>query len=134
MKISLKELHDNTLSYNIPIENLSIKDMNKHIKELKSKYDITLYVDEKYAFAALVVFKEVSIRPITTYLRYIAALHEIGHIAIDDGNTPDEKQKMIREKNAWEWAKKNSLVWNKNADKFMTKCIHSHEIDCAKTK
>jgi hypothetical protein len=56
----------------------------------------------------LFVKKEVCIPHIKSPIAYATALHEIGHIL---GRHQQSKDSMVRERWAWQWAKRNALIW-----------------------
>lgn len=80
---------------------------------------------------ALTESREVNIPPVTTAARYAVALHEIGHIVVDDegrGYGPDEPslafldkynaavtadyvRALGNERDAWDWAEAHALTW-----------------------
>src|SRR5262245_51353431 len=51
---------------------------------------------------------EIQLAPIRSAISYAAALHEIGHIL---GRHQRSKSRMVRERWAWEWARRNALCW-----------------------
>lgn len=85
--------------------------MCQHIEELASKHDIlvgTRFCRRPYQAYAIRELDEVQIAPIRSALSYAVALHEIGHIL---GRFQHSKISMTRERNAWQWARENGIVW-----------------------
>jgi hypothetical protein len=52
--------------------------------------------------------REIEVSPITDECSYATALHEIGHIL---GRYQLSEVILVRERWAWEWARRNALEW-----------------------
>jgi hypothetical protein len=57
---------------------------------------------------------EVWIPPIKSSVSYAVALHEIGHIC---GRHRASRYRMVRERDAWSWAKTNALGWTETMER-----------------
>jgi hypothetical protein len=98
-----------------------------HINELCKKHKIRKFVRKGITEQAYLDDRIIHIHPLKNLRSYIVALHEIGHII----NRNKKDKFLMSEKLAWEWAKKNSLVWNDQTEKLRVKCLNSY-VECAK--
>jgi hypothetical protein len=64
---------------------------------------------------------EIEIAPVRSYISYIVALHEIGHIK---GRYQKSRRSEIREKWAWQWARENALVWTPQMQGYATMALN----------
>ena len=88
---------------------IPIADMVDHVESLCRSHDIGLFwccrPDRSYSQRAC---EEITVAPIKSVVTYAVALHEIGHIR---GRHQDSRRCMVRERWAWDWAKRNALIW-----------------------
>jgi hypothetical protein len=86
-------------------EMIPIADMVDHVESLCRSHDIGLFwcrrSDRSYSIRAS---EEITIAPIKSVVTYAVALHEIGHIR---GCHQDSRRCMVRERWAWDRAKRN---------------------------
>ena len=96
----------------------------EHINKLCKKYKIKKYIRKRIAEQAFYDKRLIYIRPVNNIRNYVIALHEIGHIVTrpNIGNFNIIKE----EKNAWKWAKKNTVTWNSNAEKCKCESLESY--------
>ena len=87
----------------------TIQDMHQHVMGLCSQHNIvfTWCCRPSQAWAAREI-EEVYIPPVKSVISYATALHEIGHIL---GRFQRSGNSVIRERWAWQWAKRNALIW-----------------------
>jgi hypothetical protein len=90
-------------------KSIPVAEMINHVESLCRSHNIGLFwcvrSDRSYSMRAL---QEVMIAPIKSVVTYAVALHEIGHLR---GRHQDSRRCMVRERWAWDWAKRNALVW-----------------------
>jgi hypothetical protein len=83
--------------------------MHDHIMSLIEQYDIICHwvarPPKAHAFWEL---EEVWIPKIKSQISYVTALHEIGHLR---GRHRASRWRMVRERDAWRWAKSHALIW-----------------------
>jgi hypothetical protein len=89
---------------------ISINDMVDHVESLCRSHEIALYYlqnrsEKSYALREV---SEIFVAPIKSAVSYVVALHEIGHVL---GRHQESRRCMVRERWAWDWAKRNALVW-----------------------
>ena len=87
----------------------TVQDMHEHVISLCSRRGITLSWcwHPAQAWAASEI-EEICIPPIKSAISYATALHELGHIL---GRHQRSQHVMVRERWAWEWARRNALIW-----------------------
>ena len=59
-------------------------------------------------------FEEIWITPVRSAVSYAVALHEIGHVL---GRHQKSKPVLVRERYAWEWARRNATRWTPRMEK-----------------
>lgn len=92
------------------IHSPTIKDLHRHVFELCKKHGIAIYAwcCRPSQCHALIGRDEIRIMPIESRLSYASALHEIGHLR---GRHQCSYSTVVREQEAWEWARANALLW-----------------------
>jgi hypothetical protein len=63
---------------------------------------------------------EVQIPPIRSSIAYATALHEIGHIF---GRHQNSRRMLVREREAWRWARAIALIWTPAMERVATKSL-----------
>jgi hypothetical protein len=91
---------------------LALLQMREHIESFQSE-DIHIYFTPRPVDAFAIRWPgrdsgEIHTAPIRSALSYATALHELGHIL---GRFQHSRRQKIREHWAWEWARKNALLW-----------------------
>ena len=88
---------------------ISVADMVDHVKSLCRSHEIAIrWCLRSMQAHALRECDEITIAPIKSVVTYAVALHEIGHIL---GRYQQSSDTMVRERRAWQWAKRNALIW-----------------------
>jgi hypothetical protein len=88
---------------------IRIADMVDHVKSLCRSHEIAIrWCQRSMQSHALRECDEITIAPIKAVATYAIALHEIGHIL---GRHQQSNYTMVRERWAWQWAKRNALIW-----------------------
>jgi hypothetical protein len=84
-------------------------EMNEHVRSLCVQNEIFVSECRRPNQAlALPECNEVMIPPVRSAISYAVALHEIGHLL---GRYQQSKSTMVRERWAWQWARKNARLW-----------------------
>jgi hypothetical protein len=86
----------------------TVAQMQAHIAGLIEKQNLIYSLVPIRAAQASYELEEVWIPPIKSSGSYAAALHEIGHIC---GRHRASRYRMVRERDAWSWAKAHALIW-----------------------
>jgi len=71
-----------------------------------------------------VLAPEIWIRPVRSPRAYAVALHEIGHIL---GRYQRSRATLVRERHAWDWARRNALQWTPEMRRHAAWCMESYE-------
>jgi hypothetical protein len=83
--------------------------MEQHFRELCAKEDIDIewcrLPMQAWSSRELVL---VRVAPIRSVISYVVALHEVGHIK---GRYQQSPRDIVRERWAWDWARRNALIW-----------------------
>jgi CRISPR/Cas system-associated endonuclease Cas3-HD len=88
---------------------IQIADMADHVERLCRSHEISIHWCQRSTQSyAVLEFYEITIAPIKSVVTYATALHEIGHIL---GRYQEGRDSMVRERWAWQWAKRNALIW-----------------------
>jgi hypothetical protein len=106
----------------------SVEDMRAHVEKLVARHEILLYTrqvkrtERAYALRAteFPAADEVWTPPIRCVITYATALHEIGHIL---GRYQESREEMVRERWAWEWARRNAIVWTPQMERCATEAL-----------
>jgi hypothetical protein len=87
----------------------TIDQMREHVMTMSRTMDIVVIWCERPSRAvAMREFEEVHIPRIKSTTTYAIAMHEMGHLF---GRHQQSKRTLVRERWAWEWARKNALIW-----------------------
>lgn len=104
--------------------NVTVLAMGQHVTALCAEHDITISWCRRPTEAwAVIDFEEICIPPIKSPISYATALHEIGHIL---GQYQRSKHEMVRERWAWQWAKRNALMWTPVMDRRADASLQYH--------
>ena len=127
---------------------VTVQDMHDHVMALCAKHEVTVSWCRRptQAWAAREI-EEIQIAPIKSAISYSAAMHELGHIL---GRYQHSRNSMVRERWAWEWARRNALGWTPAMKRnervslaFAAKaewmrptrnCAHKHAIQAGRTE
>jgi len=108
--------------------NTTINWLREHIERLAAQHEIIITIAPN-ARAFRKRFREreadeIEIQPITTLIRYAVALHEIGHIR---GRYQDHHNEVVSERWAWEWARRNAVIWSPAMDRFAERALRGYQ-------
>lgn len=100
---------------------LPAAEMRSHIYGLVERHDIITSTCRRpdRAWGSRELW-EVQIPPVRSAASYATALHEIGHLL---GRHQDSLRSMVRERAAWDWAKRNALVWTDRMETHRLTCL-----------
>src|SRR6516164_11855839 len=73
-----------------------------------------------------VLAPEIWIRPVRSPRAYAVALHEMGHIL---GRHQRSQAVLVRERWAWDWARRNALDWTPAMQRHADWCLESYKRD-----
>ena len=107
---------------------VSVADMARHVDEICTKDGV--YLEFRYSRPSkgwcLSDSKHVCIAPIRSVISYAVALHEIGHIK---GRHQRSRYEIVWERWAWEWARRNAIVWTPRMEALAQKRMAWHEAE-----
>jgi hypothetical protein len=98
---------------------MTLAEMKAHVLTILDKHEIAYGFHPRKAWA-IVDGWEVQIQPIKSALSYATALHEIGHLL---GRHRQSRRHMVRERDAWNWARKNAIQWTPAMERYAQKCL-----------
>jgi hypothetical protein len=109
----------------------SVEAMRQHIEELLVRYqedDVGVRWIERPDRARVLrapeshggEVVEIQIPRIRSSVSYSTALHEIGHA---QGKYQRSRHEMVRERWAWEWARRNAIVWTDEMERHASKAL-----------
>lgn len=84
-----------------------------HIKSICAANNILVTVHSSGG-RAWTKSRKIAVRPVKSFITYAIALHEIGHILGKRSGC-----RLERERQAWDWAKTNALMWTSVMEKAM---------------
>jgi hypothetical protein len=100
---------------------MNVKQMQQHVLQLWEANDISMVtVFNAKDVGGSYWLREVWIQSVTSARRYAVALHEIGHIL---GRHQLSEVVLVRERWAWEWAKRNALEWTPAMQRHADWCL-----------
>jgi hypothetical protein len=100
---------------------VTIQSMQAHINDLCERNEIEVRWCKRPSQAmAVQACNEITIAPIKSDLSYAAALHELGHLL---GRHQRSPRVLVREKWAWEWARRNALQWTPRMERHLRECL-----------
>ena len=102
---------------------ITIDDLHQHVLDLAADLEIKW---RDWRTEADTETRTVYLHPITSERAYASALHEIGHIRT--GRFDDE---LTEERKAWEWARRNALVWTPTMQREADSCMRTYTTDVA---
>jgi hypothetical protein len=93
----------------------SVEEMRTHIDQLCLTRDIMIEycVRPTQAWSAREI-ETICVAPVKSQISYVTALHEIGHIV---GRYQTSRRSMVRERWAWEWARRQALMWTRDMER-----------------
>jgi hypothetical protein len=93
--------------------------MQEHVLAILTDHEITYSFHPRKAWAAVDIW-EVQIQPIKSALSYATALHEIDHLL---GRHRHSRRSLVRERDAWNWARRNAQIWTPTMERHAEKCL-----------
>jgi hypothetical protein len=88
---------------------IAADDLRAHALSFCEAHGIAVYWVKRPSQAhALHEAEQIHIAPIKSAISYATALHEIGHVL---GRHQRSKHVLVRERWAWEWARRNARCW-----------------------
>jgi hypothetical protein len=100
---------------------MDVEAMRRHVAQVCSRHDLVVrWVSRPLKAHSFRKLEEIWIVPIRSSLSYATALHEIGHVL---GSHQGSKSVVIRERWAWEWARKNAIIWTDAMERHARECI-----------
>jgi hypothetical protein len=100
---------------------ITLEDLHQHVLDLAA--DLEIKWEDRFAMAEF-ENSTVHLHPIKSEKAYASALHEIGHIRT--GRFDDA---LTEERQAWEWARANALVWTPTMQREADSCMGSYVTD-----
>jgi hypothetical protein len=107
-----------------PSRKPSVAQMRAHIMGLIEEYGLIYSLVPIKAAQASYELEEVWIPPIKSSGSYAVALHEIGHCR---GSHRASRVRMVRERNAWAWAKSHALIWTEAMERHRVASLAWYE-------
>jgi hypothetical protein len=100
---------------------LSVAQMRAHVERICKVNGIEInYGRHASADGKL---REIWIRPLKSPRAYATAMHEIGHIL---GRYQMKRSVMVRERWAWQWARRNALQWTPAMEQYAERRLKSY--------
>jgi hypothetical protein len=107
----------------------SVEEMHSHIMGPVEKFEITYsFIARPTRARAAFELWEIWIPHIKSPISYATALHEIGHIK---GRYRTSRHRMVRERDAWRWAKTNALIWTDTMERHSQTSLVWYETQIA---
>jgi hypothetical protein len=108
---------------------IKVSQMREHVERIISDHGIvfqpTKYIRQSrclpWSGGARPV---VQFPPVRSHLTYATALHELGHVLGWGVNYPDD---LVRERDAWFWARLDAIVWTTAMERFAAACLRRAE-------
>src|SRR5258707_928513 len=92
--------------------------MQEHVQNICSRHELVVRRCNRLNQAqALHECDEIVIPAIKSPISYAVALHEIGHIL---GPHQHSKRQLVRERQAWQWARRNAVDWTPRMERQAT--------------
>jgi len=103
---------------------MAVAQMAAHINSLCVANEISMTLVPKGPAFSIYWLREIDVPPIKSVKSYATALHEIGHIL---GRHQLSEVILVRERWAWEWAKRNALRWTPVMQRYSEWCLEYYE-------
>jgi hypothetical protein len=109
---------------------MTLGNMREHVIALIKRHDIYAnWVGRPDRAQAVHEFEEIWIAPIYSEISYATALHEIGHIL---GRYQTSHSMLVRERWAWQWARRNALMWTQTMERSAATGMARYALHAAK--
>ena len=100
---------------------VTVAQMRSHVRQLCEANRIAINYD-RHASASYRE-REIWIRAVRSPRAYAVALHEIGHIL---GRYQLSRATLVRERHAWDWARRNGLRWTPEMRRHADRCLEHY--------
>ena len=100
---------------------VTVAQMRSHVRQLCEANRIAINYD-RHASASYRE-REIWIRAVRSSRAYAVALHEIGHIL---GRYQLSRATLVRERHAWDWARRNGLRWTPEMRRHADRCLEHY--------
>jgi hypothetical protein len=109
------------------MKRVTIEDMRCHFTKLCDQEgpDFSVRTVNRCSKAyALQEAEEIGVPPIKSAISYATALHELGH---QKGSHQRSKSVLVRERWAWQWARKTALLWTPQMERSAQRALAWYE-------
>jgi hypothetical protein len=103
---------------------MNVEQMQAHILALCEANEIACRVMKGAKGWGSYFFREIEVPPIRSARSYATALHEIRHIL---GRHQVSNVILVRERWAWQWARRNALEWTPAMERHARWCLEYYE-------
>lgn len=94
--------------------------MRQHVMSIAEERGVQIEWRNNYRAWSVRGMDLVSIPAIKGPISYAVALHELGHCL---GRYQASQSTVIRERWAWDWAKRNAIVWTPRMERYVQACL-----------
>jgi hypothetical protein len=104
----------------------TIADLEQHFLRLSSAEEIDIDWCERPSKALAVSgeFDFIRAPRIKSLISYAVAMHELGHIK---GRNQYSKNQIVRERWAWEWARRNAMLWTPRMERYAVASVRWYQ-------
>lgn len=106
------------------IMKIKVSQMREHVERLVKEHKIVLRhvkrIDQSRCFPWNGAPPVVQFPPVWSEITYAVALHELGHAL---GRQANHRDDIVREGDAWEWARANAVVWTAKMERLAAACM-----------
>ena len=103
---------------------MNVEQMRSHVASLCEANEIIISAAPGGRAYSSYWLREVFIPPVRSTRTYATALHEIGHVL---GRHQLSEVVLVRERWAWEWAKRNALRWTPAMQRHAEWCLEYYQ-------
>ena len=103
----------------------TLADMQEHVTLICEQNEILINYGARSGKAwGSRALGEIHVPQVKSPRSYATVLHEIGHIL---GRHQDSDIILVRERWAWEWARRNALIWTPTMQRYSAWCLEYYE-------
>jgi hypothetical protein len=105
----------------------TIGDLERHFLSLCADEEAAIQWCERPSKALSVSdgeFELICAPRIKSAISYAVAMHELGHIK---GRNQRSRHQIVRERWAWEWARRNAMVWTPRMERYAVRSVKWYE-------
>lgn len=99
---------------------VTVEEMRQHIAEVCRHHDVVVNYIRRGGYAVRQM-EEIWIPAVKSTISYATALHELGHVL--GGRYQRSRKVMVRERDAWRWARSNALIWTPAMERSANKSL-----------